>query len=101
MNLYLISLDAERGYDIFSSAVVVAESADKARVTHPSKQVTHITNGRWMGTYSSNAGRLAGKEYEATGGGWVTVGDVSKINVELIGTSDREAGVICASFNAG
>lgn len=37
MNLYLISQSINNGYDTYDSAVVAAESKDKARCIHPSE----------------------------------------------------------------
>lgn len=79
MNLYLISQDANRGYDSYDSAVVAAASEEEARNTHPSDE--------WP-----TAGR--------TNWDWT---DAANVKVKLIGTAAEgiEAGVVCASFNAG
>ena len=80
MNLYRISQTANDDYDTFDSAVVAAESEEAARMTHPGG----LSEVQWRadGNYSS----------------WVTP---DKVTVEFIGTTDRPAGIIVASFNAG
>jgi len=80
VNLYLISQGVNNEYDTYDSAVVAAESEEDATKIHPSGH-------DWSGvdedyTYSS----------------WASACDVDAL---LIGTTDREAGVICSSFNAG
>ena len=99
MNIYLLSQDINDDYDTFDAVVVAAENVDKARETHPSSFTTHISNGVWMGTYTG--GDDIGGEYPVFTDGWVKYSDLDKIEVELIGTTDRDAGVILASFNAG
>ena len=80
MNLYRIEQSVNNCYDTYDSAIVVAETEEAARLTHP--------DGRnWDGkkdTYSA----------------WCTKEDVK---VELIGVAADgiPSGVICASFNAG
>ena len=103
MNLYLISQDVNDGYDTYDSAVVVAKSEQDARDIHPSEFVTHISNGSWMGTYRGT-GKKTGNEYETENGGsmsWVYRSDIDNINVEYLGKTSKERGVVCASFNAG
>jgi hypothetical protein len=79
MNLYLISQDTNNNYDTYDSAVVAAETEEKARGTHPSRQ-------NWDGKTSNFDD-------------WVSV---DKVIVKLIGIAQTDkAGVICASFNAG
>lgn len=99
--LYKISQSINSGYDTYDSAVVCAESEQDARNIHPSSYVTHIANGKWMGTYSGGAAK--GNEYENDTGDWVCYGDINCITVEYIGVSDEsiQRGVIVASFNAG
>lgn len=81
MNLYLISQDINDDYDTYDSAVVAAESEDDARTIHPDR-----CGNEWS------------LEYESV---WLKYSDIDKITVELIGTTDRERGVVLASFNAG
>lgn len=85
MKLWLISQDTNTGYDTYDSAVVAAEDEVAAKLTHPSKY-----QGGWKETGNKD------RDY----GAWT-----SKQNVKCkyIGEAapDIEAGVICASFNAG
>jgi hypothetical protein len=103
MNLYLLSQDVVCGYDTYDSCVVAAESEDEARKIHPSEFVTHVTSGRWMGTYAKHAkNNKAGLEYDNDySDSWPSFCDIAKINVEYLGETDRERGVVLASFNAG
>ena len=78
---------------------MAAESERDARKVHPSEFVTHISNGLWMGTYSK-----CGSEYETENDRfscWVECPEIEEINVEYLGKTNKERGVICASFNAG
>ena len=77
MNLYLISQTVNNNYDSYDSAVVAAESEEKARLIHPAAY-----NEAWMGA------------------SWCKPEDVQ---VQLIGVAvdGTVAGIICASFNAG
>ena len=95
MNLYLISQNKVTGKNTYDSAVVAAESNLDARTIHPSEFVTHISNGQWMGTNSNN------KEYESNNHTWVSYEDIDCINVEYLGETNKERGVILAWFNAG
>lgn len=105
MNLYLISQIYADGYDTYDSAVVAAASEQEARETHPSPFVTHHRDGVWYGTYADSPHTrkrgTCGKEYVQDGYDWVPADQLDLIEVELLGTTDRDAGVICASFNAG
>ena len=99
MNLYLISQDENIGYDTYDSAVVAAKSEKDARTIHPSEYVTHVTDGKWMGTYSG--GEDLGKEYDQDDDyTWISYKDINKIGVEYLGTTNKKRGVILASFNA-
>ena len=99
MNIYLISQDINNGYDTYDSAVVAARTPKDAREIHPSSFVTHVTNGKWMGTYSG--GNNIGAEYENESSCWVNHNDIENIEVEHLGKTAKERGVILASFNAG
>jgi hypothetical protein len=99
MNLYLISQDRADGYDTYDSAVVAAKSPQDARKIHPSGFVTHVTEGKWMGTYSGGA--ESGMEYENETGNWVKYSDIDCIEVEHLGKTGKLRGVVLASFNAG
>ena len=99
MNLYLISQDVNNGYDTYDSAVVAAETEQEARETHPSMFVTHITDGKWMGTYSGG-GELSVTEYlNDDGSDWLRFSDIDNVKVELLGETEKERGVILASLN--
>ncbi len=99
MNLYLIKQDKVDGYDTYDSAVVSAKSVQDAVKIHPSHYVTHVTEGKWMGTYIG--GKNISKEYENEVDSWVVFADIDCINVEYLGMTEKERGVVCASFNAG
>ena len=100
MKLYLISQDRNDGYDTFDSAVVAAENEQKAREIYPSSFVTHVSNGKWMGTYSGGASK--GQEYDQDDSyDWVSFKDIDCIDVEYLGETDKEKGLVLASFNAG
>lgn len=88
LGLWLITQDANNGYDTYDSAVVVAETADEARAIHPCGEIFgSIPEGKrssWMTTYSD----------------WVSNPD--QVTATHIGTTDLPAGVVvCASFNSG
>ena len=100
MKLFLISQDRINDYDSYDSAVVAAESESDARSVHPSTYVTHVTNSKWMGTYSG--GKDKGVEYNNDcGSGWPKYSDIDCISVEYLGETDKGRGVVCASYNAG
>jgi len=99
MKLYLITQGLVDGYDTYDSAVVAAESEHEAKRIHPSSFVTHVTDGKWMGTYSG--GNNIGCEYENESSDWVRYCDVEKVSAEYLGETEKERGVILASFNAG
>lgn len=99
MNLYLISQNTVDGYDTYDALVVSAESESDAATINPSEFVTHVTNGKWMGTYSG--GPETGSEYEYQAEDWVNYSEIKHIKVEYLGKTTRERGVVLASFNAG
>jgi hypothetical protein len=87
--------------------IVAAENEADARIIHPSKFITHVTDKKWMGTYVNiKDPEFEGKEYETENdkySSWVHFSEVDKLRVEKIGVADKEVekGVILASFNAG
>ena len=83
MKLFLISQDQNTGYDTYDSAVVVAETEEKARNMDPSTG-EQMTKERWNYPFS----------------GWCTSPEY--VRVEYLGEAvwDEEC-VVCASFNAG
>ena len=95
MKLYLITQNIVNGWDTYDSAVVSAESPEDARKIHPSEYVTHMTNGKWFGTFTR------GGEYENESSCWVKYSEIEQVQTEYLGETDRERGVILASFNAG
>jgi hypothetical protein len=75
MKLWLISQDENCGYDIYDSAVVVAETEAEAKATLPS-------------------------EYANWGVSWAT--GPEEVTAKLIGeAAESVTGIVCASFNAG
>ena len=100
MKLFLISQEKVTGYDTYDCAVVSAESEADARNIHPNGFVTHVTNGKWMGTYLR--GKNIGSEYENYDCySWPKYSDIDCVKVEYLGETDKPRGVIIASFNAG
>ena len=82
-------------YDTYDAVVVAAESPEDAREIHPSPFVTHVKNGKWMGTYTK------GGEYDNESSAWVKYSEIGQIQTEYLGETERQRGVILASFNAG
>ena len=81
MNIYKISQDIHTTYETYDSAIVIAENEEKARLTHPCDGEVFDSDGVWTS--------------------WVTKGQIDSIKVEFIGTTDKESGVVLASYNAG
>lgn len=79
MNLYLVSQSVNTGYDTYDAMIVAAPDEEAARLTHPRGS--------------------DGWKYDGQCGVWARY--PSDVQVELIGQTDRGAGVILASFNAG
>jgi len=94
MNLYLISQNQNSGWDTFDSAVVAAIDEESARLIHPDKN--REWDGKDWGFFT-----IDGKFYND--GVMTTWAKTEHIKVEYIGIAKNgtEAGVICASFNAG
>ena len=95
MNVYLISTP-HNGYDTYDSAVVLAESEEEARNTHPNGRY------RWSGSSWEFADGFYSKCYDST---WVPP---EEVKVELIARDvdaeflkPKNNKVVCASFNAG
>lgn len=80
MNIYLITQDAVREYDIYDSAVVGAETELEARMVHP------------------GGGSLRDDQYFKA---WPS--NPKDVRAELIGVAfdGQLRGVVCASYNAG
>lgn len=85
MKLYLISQGDHNGYDTYDSAVVAAESEEKAAKIHPGLNSEYFDARKDWGVY----------------GGWAN--SHKSVDVKLIGEAapNTKAGVILASFNAG
>jgi hypothetical protein len=86
MKLWLISQTTNCGYDTYDSAVVAAETEMAARLTHPSD--TDPSDWDTTGSCDRSYGAWTSKE---------------GVQCRYIGDAAPgiEAGVICASFNAG
>jgi hypothetical protein len=88
MKLYLISQETVTGYDTYDSAVVAANSVAEARNCHPDGgTLKQYANGQERRSYLSDS--------------WTN--NVEDVTVQELGKAGPkiEAGVICASFNAG
>ena len=79
MNLYKISQNENIGYDTYDSAIVAAESEDKAKLIHPDKH----------------------DEFGCLYGSWCSSPDLVKVIYIGIAAEGTKPGVILASFNAG
>ena len=77
MNLYLIYQNENIDYDIYDSAVVVAESVTDARTIHPNPRGDYFLEGDWTSP--------------------------KNVHVKLLGKAAPEIcrGAVCGSFNAG
>lgn len=98
MNIYKITQKVNTNYDTYRGAVVVAESMETAKKTHPNPRVTHYRDGRWYSTYADDALHNAGEEYENGNDTWANPSDVC---VECIGRTKLAPGVILSDFMAG
>lgn len=84
VKLWYIHQSNNRDYDTFDSAVVAAVSEDEARYTHPD-------GNKWDG-------KQWGRSYGFAD--WVRPDEVQVVHIGEA-KEGTEAGVICASFNAG
>jgi len=84
MNIYLITQNINNGYDTYDSSVVAAASLRLAKEIHPSD--TFDNGEMWWKDHG----------YPTA---WAKHPD--EVEAELIGTTDRQEGVVLASFNAG
>lgn len=93
MNIYLISQSENNDYDTYDSAVVVAESEEEARDTHPSDGGMSYSMAEAYGSDS--------QKWSYDFSTWAS--HPKNVEVQLIGKAspDMEKGVVCASFNAG
>lgn len=85
MKLWLISQETNNDYDTYDSAVVAAEDEASAKLTHPSESEREWKDS---GPIDRDYGTWTSKE---------------NVQCKYIGEAAAgiEAGVICASFNAG
>lgn len=92
MKLWLISQDVNNDYDTYDSAVVVAATAEEARLIHP----------RGQGKSNIDYWEYERKNYSKT---WAF--DPGEVKVEYLGLLDdgpdsyQRGDVVCTSFNAG
>ena len=78
MKLYLLSQDVNDNYDTYDSCVVVAESEEDAVTMKPHDMYSLFDcglNDMWC--------------------------EIKDVQVEYLGETKLERGVVCASFNAG
>jgi len=94
MKLFLVSQDIGPRYDIYDAIVVAAESSDDARTIHPVDWLD-LTDGFW--TYTDEDGHV-GKTGDFE---WLLFADRHLLEVEYLGETTRERGVVLASMNAG
>lgn len=86
MEIYLLKQDWNNDYDTYDSVVVIAENEQEARKIHPSEYVTHVKDGKWMGTYSG--GENIGNEYEHGSKNWVQFSEIDRLKVTHVGKAD-------------
>ena len=95
MNLYYCLQTVNDDYDTWDSMVVAARDELEAQTTSPSVSYRWIEE-QWWFCHDNGSKTAYGPDYT----GWAHPKDVK---VEYIGKAKAgtEAGVICASFNAG
>jgi len=93
MKLWFLSQSKNSGYDTYDSAVVAAESEEKAKYIHPGR----------LGHYSVSTGEYIIEKWDGKAAGNSTWVNVEDVEVEYLGEAKKgiKEGVICASFNAG
>ena len=94
MKLWLISQGDNNGYDTYDSAVVAAETEREAKETHPGQEFWK--DGSWWYKMMDGTDRK-----DSFYGTWASSPD--RVDAEYLGEAKdgTEAGVVCASFNAG
>jgi hypothetical protein len=97
MFLYLIERPNDTNYDEYESAVVVANTEDEARNTHPSDGYEFVTVSKDEETRSAwIADSPAGLIVDDA---WI---DPRDVKVTLLGVAhDKTPRVVCSSYNAG
>lgn len=96
MNLYLLSQKQNSGYDTYDSCVVAARDENEAKRISPAPYYKWLDEqNAWYFSYPT------GKSSLGFHSSWAN--ELEAIKVECIGEANKEteAGVICASFNAG
>ena len=91
MNIYLITQNHNNGNDTYDKAVVIAESAEAAKIMLPTV-VTEDDRAWYIESY--------GESFPL----WTVIGwaDPEHVTVTLVGVAEStEAGIVCASFNSG
>jgi hypothetical protein len=100
VKLWLIYQDQNNDYDTYDSAVVAADTEDAARRTVPGKEFGDYD---WTSTGLLLVKTWGSKEMMIADGytSWIT--DLSHVQIDYLGEAveGTEAGVVCASFNAG
>ena len=93
LNIYLVSQTKCKGYDVYDSFVIVAESEDDARDTHPETCSKIDWVAKTHGDDKNNGWNI--------GGEWPD--NREDVHVRLIGVAGPFVGpgILCASFNAG
>lgn len=94
--LWLISQDEKTGYDIYDSAVVVADTEEEARFIDPSDQQFYkYHDGAWYFQYAD------GSEREELRSDWPSPIKVSATCIGEANDTLKPGEVVCASFHAG
>lgn len=83
MNLYLVSTGKDFEYDTYDAVVVAAENENDARRIHPYETVSDSKSCKWD-VYSDL---------------WVGFCDIDSLEVEFLGVTDKDRGVVLASYN--
>lgn len=97
-NLYLIERNDVWSYDEYDSAVVVADTEEEAKATHPDQdKVWDGDKGVWYSYY----GLATPTRYDELSSSWVPPSSVTATYLGEAESSRLSGEVICASFNAG
>ena len=86
MKLWKLTQHVHNDYVTYDSAVVAAETEQQARMIHPGRPASMYSEA-WSGIEE----------------GWSSWCNADQVDVEYIGEAveGTEAGIICASYNAG
>lgn len=97
MKLYLVSQNINNDYDTYDSMVVSAISEEDARNIYPDNIYpydvgsVYVSDGKWM----------LGSSCKLYTDDWVEYSETHLLSVEYLGETEKERGVILASYNAG